>query len=185
MTMSIETEKLFGMVSQIMDLAEKQAFALLLKQGQQLGFDQLAHAGLTQAIGLRFRQGAVHQFLHEQPLHLTAAQEALHRVDRPVHQGALGFGRIALQLELPVEVAALPAVLMQVGHHGLAEAVDRDLVHPLRQPLAPVRPVGGQVVAQLLALHGMAAVMAVADATGTLHRCQGHGWRRRNTEPLR
>ncbi|GDX72129.1 hypothetical protein LBMAG39_05620 [Cyanobium sp.] len=62
-----------------------------------------------------------------------------------------------------------------MGHHRLAEAVHRDLVDPLRQPLTPAVTMGPQAGPQLLALHGMAAMVAMADAIGAFNCAQGHG----------
>ena len=64
-------------------------------------------------------------------------------------------------------MAPLPALLLQVGHHGLAEAVNGDFVDALRHPFAPIGAVGVEVAFHLLPGHRVAAVVAVANIVGT------------------
>ena len=143
----------------------------------------MAHSLAPQAVLVGFGQGALHQLLDEQALHFGAAQEAFHRIDGPVHNGALYLGRFLVELELPVEVTALPALLLQVGHHRLAKAINRNFIDPFSQALAPVGTVGVQVVAQNFALHRMAAVVTVADAIGAFDRRDRHGERDAKDRP--
>lgn len=84
------------------------------------------------------------------------------------------FGRFLRELEFPVQVVPLPAPLLQVGHHGLAEAVDRDLVDPLRHPFAPVGAVGVEVALHLFPGHRVATVVAVADLVRAFQDRESH-----------
>ena len=53
---------------------------------------------------------------------------------------------------------------MQAGHHGLGEGVHRHLIDAFRQAFAPFTTVLSQEMFHGAALHGMTAVVAVADA---------------------
>ena len=72
-------------------------------------------------------------------------------------------------------MAALPSRRMQARHHALGKAVDGDLIDPLRQPLAPVASVLLKGGLHGPTFHGMTAVVAVADAVGTLDCAETHG----------
>ena len=65
-------------------------------------------------------------------------------------------------------------LLLQVGHLGLAEAVDRDLVDPLRHPFAPVGAVGVEVALHLFPGHRVATVVAVADVVRAFQDRESH-----------
>ena len=71
--------------------------------------------------------------------------------------------------------------MLQVGYHGLAEAVDRDLVVPLRQPFTPVGAVGVEVALHRLPGHHVAAVVAVADVVRAFQGRESHGGGGRTT----
>ena len=164
-----------GLIQQPLRHAIHQRLALLLQQRQQFLLNQLTHPLAAEGIAFALGHRAAHQLLHKQPLHLAAVQKAFHRIEGAIHQGAFHLGGLALEFELPVEVTPLPAVLVQVGHHRLAEAVHGDFVHALRQPLTPAVAMGPQAGPQLLALHGVAAVVAVAHAIGAFDCAKGHG----------
>ena len=108
-------------------------------------------------------------------MHFTAAQEAFGRIDDAVHQGAIRFRLALVELELPVEMTTLPSRCVQARHHALGETVHGDLIDPLRQPLAPVASVFLKGGLHGPTFHGMTAVVAVADAVGTLDCAETHG----------
>ena len=68
----------------------------------------------------------------------------------------------------------MPAILRQVGHHDLAEAVEGDFLDALCHPFSPVGAVGVEVAFHLLPGHRVAAVVAVANIVGTFEGGQGH-----------
>ena len=107
-------------------------------------------------------------------MHFAAAQEALGGVDDAVHQGPVRLRFAFVELELPIEMATLPAGRVEAGHHALGEAVHGDLVNPLSQPLAPLPAMALQGGLHGLTFHGMAAVVAVADAIGTFDCAETH-----------
>ena len=78
-----------------------------------------------------FGVGAAHQLLHKQALHFAAAEEALHGIDGAVGQGALHLHRLFGELELPLQVTPLPALLLQHRQHHLGEGVNGDFVDAL------------------------------------------------------
>jgi len=118
---------------------------------------------------------ALHEFLDEQAVHLAAAQEAFRGVDHPVHQGAIGFTLAVVELELPVEMASLPAGRVQARHHALRKGVDGDFINPLRQPFTPVFAVQLEGGLHGFPFNGMATVVAVAEAVRTLDCAETHG----------
>jgi len=97
----------------------RQHIALLLQQGENLLLDQLAHGFTAQVIVGCFVKGSLNEFLDEQPMHFTAAQEAFRGIDDAVHQRSIRFGIQLLKLEFPVQMTALPARRMQARHHRL------------------------------------------------------------------
>ena len=113
-------------------------------------------------------------------MHLTAAQKALSGVDDSIHQGAIWLGIQFPELELPVEMTSLPARCMQAWHHGLGERVHRHFINPFRQALAPFTAVFSQKVFHGDAVHGMTAVVAVADAIRAFDCGESHAVADRN-----
>ena len=85
--------------------------------------------------------------------------------------------------ELPIEMASLPALLMEVRHHRLAKAVDRDLIDPLGQPFAPIGAVGSKIALHFLTRHGVAPVVAVANIVGTFEGRECHRSRAQEPKP--
>ena len=66
----------------------EQILAPILEEPHQHLLDQLVDSLAPQGVLHRFCNGALHQFLDEQSLHLVAAREAPHGVAGTVHLGA-------------------------------------------------------------------------------------------------
>ena len=72
-----------------MGQAIQQLLSLFSKHRHDLRLHQGAHRLNTQIVFAGFSEGSLHQFLDEQTVHFTAAQEAFGRVDDAVDQGAI------------------------------------------------------------------------------------------------
>ena len=153
----------------------KHLLMVFLQEGQQLLLDHLTHSPGPQSVVVGFCEGASPQLLDEQSLDFGAAEETFKRVDGAVGQGALHLHGFFGELELPLQVSPLPALLLKHGQHHLGEGVDGDLVNPFGQALAPVLPMALQGRLHGLPLDRMATVMAVADAVRTFDRGEAHG----------
>jgi hypothetical protein len=79
-----------------------------------------------------------------------------------------------LEFEFPIQVAPLPARSVQAGHHRLRERVHRHFVDPFCESLAPFPAVFGEKFFHGVAIHGMPAVMAMANAIGTFDCGETH-----------
>ena len=165
----------FGRDQKLLSQSVEKLLTPLFQHRHDLCLHQGADGLDPEVISRCFGEGSLHQFLDEQTVHLTAAQEALGGVDDPVDQGAVRFRFLLVELEFPVEMPALPARGMQARHHALGEGVDGDLVNPFGQALAPVLPMALQGRLHGLPLDRMATVMAVADAVRTFDRGEAHG----------
>ena len=165
----------FGRDQKLLSQPVEKLLTPLFQHRHDLCLHQGADGLDPEVIGRCFGEGSLHQFLDEQTVDLTAAQEALGGVDDAVDQGAVGFRFLLAQLELPVEMPALPACRMQARHHALGEGVDGDLINPFGQTLTPVLTVALQGRLHGFPLDRMATVMAVADAVRTFDRSEAHG----------
>ena len=170
-----DLEVSLGGVQQLLTQPIQKLLSPFFQHCQDLCFHQSADSLDPEVVGSCFGEGSLHQFLDEQTVDLTAAQEALGGVDDAVDQGAVGFRFLLAQLELPVEMPALPACGMQARHHALGEGVNGDFVDPFGQALTPVLSVALQGRLHGLPLDRMATVMAVADAVRTFDRSEAHG----------
>ena len=68
----------------------------------------------------------------------------------------------------------MPARCVQAGHHRLRERVHRHFVDPFCESLAPFPAMFGKKFFHGAAIHGMPAVMAVANAIGTFDCGETH-----------